>query len=93
MVDEPVAIVHSSGNVYRDFGSADVRHVMAILGAQIIKILDEEKLSNSRFTLCRLNAQRGGLQGAKSHFKAKAGLAGSAASPKSRQRALATPVP
>jgi predicted XRE-type DNA-binding protein len=40
-------IVRGSGNVFRDFGypDADVRQAKAILVAQIIKVLDGEKLS------------------------------------------------
>ena len=36
-----------SGNVFRDFGypDADVRQAKALLAAQIIKVLDAEKLS------------------------------------------------
>jgi predicted XRE-type DNA-binding protein len=47
MSKEPIAIVRGSGNVFRDFGypDADVRQVKAIMGAQIIKILDQENLS------------------------------------------------
>ena len=47
MTDEPLEIVRGSGNVFRDFGypDADVRQAKALLAAQIIKILDEERLS------------------------------------------------
>jgi predicted XRE-type DNA-binding protein len=47
MSDEPIEIVRGSGNVFRDFGypDADVRQAKALMGAQIIKILDEEGLS------------------------------------------------
>ena len=40
-------IVRGSGNVHRDFDypDADVRQAKAIMGAQIIKILDKEALS------------------------------------------------
>ena len=40
-------MIRGSGNVYRDFGypDADIRQAKAILGAQIIKILDKENLS------------------------------------------------
>lgn len=47
MTDEPIEIVRGSGNVFRDFGypDADVRQTKALLGVQIMKILDEENLS------------------------------------------------
>lgn len=47
MTDDAMEVVRGSGNVFRDFGcpDADVRQAKAILAAQIIKILDEEKLS------------------------------------------------
>jgi predicted XRE-type DNA-binding protein len=47
MIDDAMEVVGGSGNVFRDFGypDADVRQAKAILAAQIIKILDEEKLS------------------------------------------------
>lgn len=47
MTDESFEIVHGSGNVFRDFGyeDADIRQAKALMGAQIIKILDEEGLS------------------------------------------------
>lgn len=47
MTDEPIEIVRGSGNVFRDFGypDADIRQAKALMGAQIIKILDEEGLS------------------------------------------------
>ena len=40
-------IVRGSGNVFRDFGypDADVRQAKALLAAQIIKVLDAERLS------------------------------------------------
>lgn len=40
-------IVRGSGNVFEDFGypDADVRQAKALMGAQIIKILDREGLS------------------------------------------------
>ena len=45
--DDSLDIVRGSGNVYRDFGypDADVRQAKALLAAQIIKVLDAEKLS------------------------------------------------
>lgn len=40
-------LVHGSGNVFEDFGypDADVRQAKALMGAQIIGILDDEGLS------------------------------------------------
>jgi predicted XRE-type DNA-binding protein len=45
--NEPIEVVVGSGNVFRDFDypDADVRQAKAIMGAQIIKILDRERLS------------------------------------------------
>ncbi len=45
--DDSLDIVRGSGNVFRDFGypDADVRQAKALLAAQIIKVLDAEKLS------------------------------------------------
>lgn len=45
--DQPLELVHGSGNVFRDLGlpDADVRQAKALMGVQIIKILDEEGLS------------------------------------------------
>jgi predicted XRE-type DNA-binding protein len=49
MTDKPddLEVVRGSGNVFRDFGypDADVRQAKALLAAQIIKVLDAEKLS------------------------------------------------
>ncbi len=47
MIDEPLEIERGSGNVFRDFDypDADVRQAKAIMGAEIMKILDEEQLS------------------------------------------------
>ena len=47
MADEPLEIVRGSGNVFRDFGypDADVRQTKALLGVQIMRILDEKNLS------------------------------------------------
>lgn len=47
MSKEPIQVVRGSGNVFRDFDypDADVRQAKAIMGAQIIKILDKEALS------------------------------------------------
>jgi predicted XRE-type DNA-binding protein len=50
MIDEPIEIVQGSGNVFRDFGypDADVRQAKALMGTQILKILDAEGLSTRR---------------------------------------------
>jgi predicted XRE-type DNA-binding protein len=47
MTDDPIEIVAGSRNVFQDFGypDADVRQAKALMGTQIMKILDEEKLS------------------------------------------------
>src|ERR1700674_1322985 len=47
MTDDSMEIVGASGNVFRDFGylDADVRQAKALLAAQIIKVLDAEKLT------------------------------------------------
>lgn len=47
MIDDAMEVVRGSGNVFRDFGypDADVRQAKAMMAAQIIKILDEERLS------------------------------------------------
>jgi predicted XRE-type DNA-binding protein len=47
MSEEPMELVSGSGNVFADFGykDADVRQAKALMGAEIIKILDEEGLS------------------------------------------------
>ncbi len=47
MTDEPIELVRGTGNAFRDFGypDADVRQAKSIMGAQIIRILDEEGLS------------------------------------------------
>ena len=44
---EPIDVVRGSGNVFRDFGylDADVRQAKALLGTQIMKILDDDGLS------------------------------------------------
>jgi hypothetical protein len=38
MTDEPLELIHGSGNVYRDFGrpDADVRQLKAMLAVEII---------------------------------------------------------
>lgn len=42
-----MALIHGSGNVFRDFGrpNADLEQLRALLAAEIIKTLDREKLS------------------------------------------------
>lgn len=47
MKDEPFELVHGSGNVFRDLGhpDPDAALMKAILAAEIIKMLDREKLT------------------------------------------------
>jgi predicted XRE-type DNA-binding protein len=47
MTDELIDAAPASGNVFRDFGypDADVRQAKALMGTQIMKILDAEGLS------------------------------------------------
>ena len=47
MKHEPFELVHGSGNVFRDFGrpNPDVEQMKAILAAEIIKMMDREKLT------------------------------------------------
>jgi len=47
MTEEVLEVVRGSGNVFEDFGypDADLRHAKALLGAQIVRILEEESLS------------------------------------------------
>jgi predicted XRE-type DNA-binding protein len=47
MKSKGIDVVRGSGNVFRDFGraSADVDQMKAVLAAEIIKMLDREKLS------------------------------------------------
>jgi predicted XRE-type DNA-binding protein len=46
----PIELIHGSGNVYRDFArpDADVRQRKAMLAAEIIKLLDDNELSNRK---------------------------------------------
>ncbi len=46
-MSEKIEIVKGSGNVFRDLGEkdADVKQTKALLAAEIIRILDKEKLS------------------------------------------------
>ncbi len=45
--DDDMELIHGSGNVFRDFGysNPDLEQARAILAAEIIKILDERKLT------------------------------------------------
>jgi predicted XRE-type DNA-binding protein len=47
MKDQPLEVVRGSGNVFRDLGdqNPDVAQLKAILAAQIIKVLNRERLS------------------------------------------------
>jgi hypothetical protein len=47
MKNDDMELVRGSGNVYRDFGfpDADVRQLKSILAAQVLKILERDKLS------------------------------------------------
>lgn len=47
MIDEKLEIVSGSGNIFRDFGHAnpDIALMKATLAAEIIRVLDERKLS------------------------------------------------
>lgn len=47
MSDEFIETISGSGNLFRDFGypDADVRQAKALLGTEIMKILDDEGLS------------------------------------------------
>ena len=47
MKGKTIEVVRGSGNVFRDFGraSADADQMKAVLAAEIIKMLDREKLS------------------------------------------------
>ena len=47
MRDEPFELVRGSGNVFRDFGlpDPDVLQMKAILAAEIIKMMDRERLT------------------------------------------------
>jgi predicted XRE-type DNA-binding protein len=44
---DTIEVVRGSGNVFRDFGdrNADVEHFKAILSAEIIKLLDQDRLT------------------------------------------------
>jgi len=46
-MSEKLAIVEGSGNVFRDLSEkdADVKQIKALLAAEIIRILDQDKLS------------------------------------------------
>ena len=47
MKDEPLELIHGSGNVFRDVGlpDPDVLQMKAILAAEIIKMMDRERLT------------------------------------------------
>ena len=47
MKDEPFELVHGSGNIFRDLGhpNPDLELMKALLAADIIKMLDREKLT------------------------------------------------
>lgn len=47
MNDEPIEIIHGSGNIYRDFGieHPDLHQFRALLASAIIKALDADKLT------------------------------------------------
>ena len=47
MSSKSIEVVDGSGNLFRDFGyaDADVRQAKALMGTQIMKILDQEELS------------------------------------------------
>jgi predicted XRE-type DNA-binding protein len=47
MSDDDLEVIHGSGNVYRDLGMAspEAAQLKARLAAQIIKVLDERKLT------------------------------------------------
>jgi len=47
MSNEDIELVRGSGNVFRDFGTAnaDAEQLRSILAAQIIKVLDERELT------------------------------------------------
>jgi predicted XRE-type DNA-binding protein len=47
MTDEPLELIHGSGNVYRDFGrpDADVRQLKAMLAVEIMKALDDKGIT------------------------------------------------
>jgi predicted XRE-type DNA-binding protein len=47
MKSEPIELIRGSGNVFRDFNhpSPDVAQLKAILAAEIIKMLDRQRLS------------------------------------------------
>jgi predicted XRE-type DNA-binding protein len=44
---EKIEVIRGTGNAFRDFGyaNADAEHLKAILAAQIIKVLDQRKLT------------------------------------------------
>jgi predicted XRE-type DNA-binding protein len=44
---DDVELVHGSGNIYRDFGmeNPELRQLKALLAAQILRVLEERKLT------------------------------------------------
>lgn len=46
-MNDDVELIRGKGNVFRDFGyaDADAEHLKAVLAAQIIKVLDERKMT------------------------------------------------
>lgn len=50
MSDDEFELIHGSGNIFRDFGDpdADVLQLKAILAAEIIKVLDAQKVTVRR---------------------------------------------
>ena len=47
MIEEPLDLVHGSGNIFRDVGDpdADLKHAKAVLAARVIAALDESALT------------------------------------------------
>ena len=47
MKNESLAVIHGSGNVFRDFGkdNADLEQLKALLAAEVIKTLDRDGLT------------------------------------------------
>ncbi len=47
MIEEDFELVHGSGNIFADFGmpNPELRQLRAILAADIIKVLDDRKLT------------------------------------------------
>lgn len=47
-MSEEIEIIRGSGNIYQDFNlpDADIRQTKVLLASQIVKVLNEQKLSN-----------------------------------------------